>query len=111
MFSCQIELSVPVEEGENPMFYTVGKHQFDPGFKEGDTLQITSWRVWGEEYTFNALVLNRKYEIHPPDKKLNKEFNFPEIATKEGLIILRIFVEAEDRDKVSKLHKAIKDNN
>lgn len=112
MFVCTIELLYPSKrEDEEPGFYTVGKHYFDPGFREGDKFEINSWQVWGKDYTFNVLVIEHKYEVYPPDRRLVSRLGYPDIAAEEGIINLRIFVEAEDREQLLELHEAIEKNN
>lgn len=109
MFFCSIELLHPVKQGEEPRYYRIGKHTFDPGFKEGDSFEVNRWNIFGKKYTFNVFVINRKYELYPPDRDLEK--NFGALAIEEGVINLRIFVEAEDRDKMLEIQEVLDKNN
>ncbi len=112
MFECTIELLHPSRQREKePGCYVVSKNRFDPGFKVGDELEINDWQIWGQSYTFNVKVVRRKYEIHPPDKQLVNQYGYPNEAASEGLLLLRIFVEAEDRDQLVELNEAIEKMN
>jgi hypothetical protein len=108
MFVCSIELlsTLRQEDGE-PTYFVVAKFNFDPGLQPEDELWV-NWEVWGKAYNLKTKVLNRKKEVFAPDSKLQREYG--DEAAKNGLFMLRIFVEAEDRDAVLELCEAIERN-
>ncbi len=111
MFQCSIELIYSLDStDDNFCSYVVARNEFDPGLKIGDELVISDWDVWYKSYTFKAIVVGRKLEVRPPDNKLVEKHSLPSEAAIEGAILLRIFVEAEDQDKVLELHETIQQN-
>ena len=108
MFQCTIELLEPLKQPDDETrFWTVGKYNFDPGVHEKDVIWVY-WEVWGEVYELKVKVVGRKREVHPAGNRLK---SIGEEAVKEGVFKLRIFVEAEDRDRVIKLSEVIRRNN
>jgi hypothetical protein len=109
MFVCSIELlsTLRQDDGE-PTYFVVAKFNFDPGLQPEDELWV-NWEVWDKPYNLKTKVLNRKKEVFAPDSKLKGKYG--EEAAKNGLFMLRIFVEAEDRDAVVELCEAIERNN
>ncbi|BAS59750.1 hypothetical protein NIES2135_07170 [Leptolyngbya boryana NIES-2135] len=105
MFLCQVELlsSLPQPNGE-PFYLGVGKYNFDPNLQVGDEVWVNDWEVGGKTYHLKTKVVARKKEIHPPDHTLER---FGAEAIRNGLFILRIFVEAEDRDAVLEISENI----
>ncbi len=111
MFQSSIELINPLNcNNGNFSYYVLSKNSFDPGLKVGDRFEITNWDIWNKSYTLKTMVVSRKLEFYLPDNKLVKEYGFPSQVAKEGAILLRIFVELEDRDKLLELHEVIKQN-
>lgn len=91
MFRCHLELQIPSRERDTePNFLVIGKHQFDPGFREGDEFQLTEWEVWWKSYTFDVLVTNHKYEVYPASKKV-ADIVKNQAALEEGLVLLYLF--------------------
>ncbi len=109
MFVCSIELlsTLRHEDGE-PKYFVVARFKFDPGLQPEDELWV-NWEVWDKSYNLKTKVLNRKNEVFAPESKLKEKYG--EEAAKNGLFMLRIFVEAEDRDAVLELCEAIDRNN
>lgn len=108
MFECTIELLDALKTTNNePKFLVVGRYGFNPGIHEGDEIYI-DWTVWGKDYQLKSKVVGRKREVYPPSDQLNSR---GQEAVEKGLFLLRIFVEAEDRDAIIELSEAIAKNN
>ncbi len=84
----------------------VGRYSFDPGIHEGDEICI-NWTIWGKDYQLNSKVVGRKREVYPPSNKLGSRGRE---AVESGLFLLRIFVEAEDREAIVEISEAIAKN-
>lgn len=110
MFRCHIELlsSVPLPDG-GPSFLVVGTYSYDPNLQEGDEVWINNWKVWGKAYSLKSKVVGRKKEIYPPSMDLEEHYG--EEAARNGILVLRVFVEAEDRDAVVEISEALRNNN
>lgn len=108
MIECTFELLYPSRERDkDPGLLVVNRLYFDPGIQKGESLEINDWEVDNQHYTFNVIVVNRKWEIHPPHRHLHTVHGYPEETTRDGILMLRIFVEAEDRDKLIEITETI----
>lgn len=107
MFQCTIELLNPTKQSDDePRFFGVAKFDFDPGLEKEEELWINC-EVWDKFYKLKVKVIGRQKEVHAPS---NKSRTISEETTKEGVFRLRIFVEAEDRDKAIEIKEAIRSN-
>ncbi|MBD1859214.1 MULTISPECIES: hypothetical protein [Leptolyngbya] len=88
-------------DGE-PRYLVVGKYNFDPNIQDGDEVWV-NWEVGGKQYNLKTKVIARKKEIYPhPDMR-----NLSEETKRNGMFMLRVFVEAEDRDAVIEMCESI----
>ncbi|MFN6561445.1 MAG: hypothetical protein RMY28_016845 [Nostoc sp. ChiSLP01] len=91
MFECQVELLSLIEEDGEIIYFLVGRYNFDPGLQIGEEVSINC-EVGGEVFYLKTRVVERKKEIYPKGSHSRK--------ADESLFLLRIFVEAEDREKL-----------
>ncbi len=115
MFICSIELRMyiaPQVTGGETLI--VGRHQFDPGFKQGDEVTIFCEHFYrlGERYELRSKVVDRKVQIYSCDDRQTiikgiQDLRLDDSLTNElnrtGIIRLSIILEAEDRDAVVKI--------
>ncbi|KAF3887877.1 MULTISPECIES: hypothetical protein [Nostocales] len=91
MFECQVELLSLIEEDGETIYFLVGQYSFDPGLQIGEEVWINC-EVGGEIFSLKTKVRERKKEIYPKGSH-SRNIN-------ESLFLLRIFVEAEDRERI-----------
>jgi hypothetical protein len=103
----QLELFALLDVVE-PRYVVVGRHSSNPGLNEGDEICITDWNVWDKSYSFKAKVVGFKCEAYFPDRKLADKHGHE--AAKNGLLLNRIFLEAEDREMILEIRDAIEKN-
>lgn len=91
MFECQVELLSLLEEDGETIYFLVGQYSFDPGLNIDEEVWINC-EVGGELYYLKTKVIERRKEIYPKGSHSRKK--------DESLFLLRIFVGAEDREKL-----------
>lgn len=90
MFLCKIELVSLLSQKEQPMTWLIGEYNFDPGIHKDDKVLL----VWDVDKTrrLNVKVISRQKEIYPKGSHIQHE--------NEHIFLLKILVEAEDRDEL-----------
>lgn len=106
-------------------YFRIGRYFFNPSFEIGDEMEVYWTETDDELYsTWNhhqlkVKVVDKKTEIYKCDDRqliqlAKNKFNLNnsiEELMKTGVMNLRIFVEAEDRDLMVKISEKIKKNN
>ncbi|MFM2431236.1 MAG: hypothetical protein RLZZ511_2449 [Cyanobacteriota bacterium] len=104
VFTLELTSTLGASSG-SPTFIVVGTYISNPGLNEGDEVYIPEWQVGGEIYNLKTKVTGIKREAHFADRKLEEEYGVQ--AAKSGLLMHRIFLEAEDRDAVVAIGETI----
>ncbi|MEL6489204.1 MAG: hypothetical protein AAFQ95_04500 [Cyanobacteria bacterium J06621_3] len=120
MLLCQVELR-SLEDVENqPTYYIVGRYGFDPELQVGEDIWI-NWQVARQNLEIEATVTSRRKEIYVDGQgvaltmseadKAKFSAIYPDgiQALMEGasLFLVRIFVEAKDRNVLFQIQAAI----
>ena len=99
MFYWTIELLSAMKQGNGePVYYIVTKLRSDPGLKKEDELWVNC-EFNNKKYHLKTKVVGKEKIAYFADKSL-EDLGFDEEAVKNGLLIERIVVEAEDRDSI-----------
>lgn len=105
MFECRIELLSTLQtEQSTPRYLNVATFSYNPGFQVGDDIYVY-WEVWNKKYSLKSKVIQIKKEIHGVGNKNLKE-KFGDEA-ENGCYLLRIFIEAEDRDAIVEISESL----
>lgn len=104
MFKCRIEVLMNMLPAlDEPDYIRVGEYDFEPpGLQVGQEL-IICWKVWDKPYRLKCKVVGRQTE--------NYSKGSHETYTDESFFLLRVFVEAEDRDIIVEIKERLKKNN
>lgn len=114
MFLCQVELLSYLNPASSPRYLVLATYGFDPGLQVEEETWIAGWEVWGKTHNLKVKVVERKKELFPDgnewlrkiaktrQENIQKTLPIVYNALSEGssLFLLRIFVEAEDRDRI-----------
>ena len=99
MFYWTIELLSTLKQSNgDPIYYIVTKLRSDPGLEEEDELWVNC-KFNCKKYHLKTKVVGKEKNAYFADKDL-EDLGFGEEAVKNGLLIERIIVEAEDRDTI-----------
>lgn len=123
MFITTLELRYYLDSEET--YFTVGRYFFNPSFEIDDEMEVHCQERDDELYPtgnnnqLKVKVVGKKTEIYKCGDLLLMQLaknkfhldNSVEELMKTGIINLRIFVEAEDRDLMVKISEQIKNNN
>ena len=105
---------------QEPTYYIVGRYGFDPELHEQEEVWI-NWQVWDRKFEIKAKVVGRRKEIYVDGKGIALEMNesekekfstiYPEgietLLQGASLLLLRIFVEATDKNQLFEIQKAL----
>ena len=103
-----------------PSYYTVGSYDFDPELQIGEEVWI-HWQIMDRTFEIPTKVTRRRKEVHVDGKQIVLSMSESEKAAfnaiypngletlQEGasLFLLRIFLEAKDKDVMLKIQEAI----
>lgn len=106
-------------------YFTVGRYFFNPSFEIGDEMEVywaeTDDKLYptGNHHQLKVKVVDKKTEIYKCDDQQLMELaknnfhlnNSIEELMKIGVMNLRIFIEAEDRDLMVKISEQIRTSN
>ena len=118
MLLCQVEMRANVTQ--EPTYYIVGRYGFDPGLQEQEEIWI-NWQVWDKKFEIQSTVVGRRKEIYVDGKSIVLEMNdterekflaiYPDgietLSNGASLLLLRIFVEATDKNQLFEIQKAL----
>lgn len=90
MFLCKIELVSLLSQKQTSTPWLIGVYNFDPGIYKNDEVLLV-WDV-DKNRQFKVKVTSREKEIYPKGSHLEHP--------NEYVLLLRIIVEAEDRDQL-----------
>ncbi|MTF40033.1 hypothetical protein [Cyanobacterium aponinum] len=106
-------------------YFTVGRYFFNPDFEIGDEMEVY-WTETDDElcstwnyHQLKVKVVDKKTEIYKYDDQQLMQLaktkfhlnNSVEELMNTGVMNLRVFVEAEDRDLMVEISEQIKNNN
>ena len=120
MLLCQVEMRSLNPADQEPAYYVVGRYGFDPGLQEREEVWV-NWQVFDQKFEIRTRVVSRRKEVYVDGKSIVLQMSdidktkFLAIhpngidALLEGasLFLLRIFVEAEDREQLLRIQEAI----
>ena len=120
MLLCQIEMFTLTDLGQEPTYYIVGRYGFDPGLNEHEEVWI-NWQVWDENFMIKTKVVGHRKEVYVDGKSIVLSMSDSEKAKFSAiypngieklldgasLFLLRIFVEAKDREQLFEIQEAI----
>ena len=123
MLLCQVELRSLEENNNQPTYYIVGRYGFDPDFQPSEDVWI-NWQVANRTIEIAATVTGRRKEIHVDGRTIIARMNetekaqflaiYPDgvetLARGTSLFLLRILVEAKDKDALFQIQAAIAEN-
>lgn len=120
MLLCQVELR-SLEDVENkPAYYIVGRYSFDPQLQVNEDTWI-NWQIAHQNFEIPATVTARRKEIYVNGKSVALSMNesekekflaiYPDgmdvLMAGASLFLLRIFVEAKDKEALYQIRDAI----
>lgn len=105
MFYWSIELLLTGwQQGNGETHYeVVVELKSDPGLKKEDEVWINKV-INHKKYYLKTKVVGKRKQAYSPDENLS---NYGEEAIKKGLLLERIFVEAEDRDAILEITESL----
>lgn len=123
MLLCQVELRSLEENRNQPTYYIVGRYGFDPDLQTEDDVWV-NWQVANRNIEIEATVTGRRKEIYVDGRGVIARMNeaekaqflaiYPEgvemLARGTSLFLLRILVEAKDKDALFQIQSAIAEN-
>ncbi|MEM9215453.1 MAG: hypothetical protein AAGD25_14045 [Cyanobacteria bacterium P01_F01_bin.150] len=112
-----------VDKPEEPTHYIVGRYGFDPGFVDREELWI-NWQVFDQTFEIKTHVISRRKEVYVDGQSIvmrmgeSEKAQFLAIypngieALLDGasLLLVRIFVEAEDPEQLLRIQAVINQN-
>ena len=123
MLLCQIEMRSLADTPQESTHYIVGRYGFDPGFEDQEELWI-NWQVFDQTFEIKTHVVSRRKEVYVDGKSIvlrmgeSEKTQFSAIypngieALLDGasLLLLRIFVEAEDPEQLLQIQAVMNRN-
>ena len=120
MLLCQIEMQALGNIAQEPTYYIVGRYGFDPGLQEQEEVWI-NWQVWDKKFEIKSKVVGRRKEIYVDEKRIVLDMNdterekfsaiYPDgietLSNGASLLLIRIFVEATDKNQLFDIQKAL----
>ena len=120
MLLCQVEMKALDNVAQEPTYYIVGRYGFDPDLQEQEEIWI-NWQVWDKKFEIKSKVVGRRKEIYVDGKSIVLEMNdterekfsaiYPDgietLSNGASLLLLRIFVEAIDKNQLFEIQKAL----
>lgn len=120
MLLCQIEMQTLETMGQEPTYYIVGRYGFDPELREQEEIWI-NWQVWDKKFEIQSRVVGRRKEIYVDGKSIALGMNelereafsiiYPngleQLAKGASLLLLRIFVEATNKNQLYEIQNAL----
>ena len=120
MLLCQVEMQGLDNIAQEPTYYIVGRYGFDPGLQEQEEIWI-NWQVWNKKFEIKSKVVGRRKEIYVDGKSIVLEMNeterekflaiYPDgietLSNGASLLLIRIFVEATDKNQLFEIQKAL----
>ena len=120
MLLCQIEMQALDPVAQEPTYYIVGRYGFDLELQEQEEVWI-NWQIWEKKFEIRSRVVGRRKEIYVDGKSIalgmseSEKEKFLAIYPKgletlsdgASLFLLRIFVEAVDKEQLFEVQKAL----
>ena len=120
MLLCQLEMQALDPVAQEPTYYIVGRYGFDPDLRDQEEVWI-NWQIWDKKFEIRSRVVGRRKETYVDGKSIalgmseNEKEKFLAIYPNgietlldgASLFLLRIFVEAIDREQLFEVQKAL----
>lgn len=120
MLLCQLEMQALDPVAQEPTYYIVGRYGFEPDLKEQEEIWI-NWQIWDKKFEIKSRIVGRRKEVYVDGKSIALGMSEGEkekflaiypngietLSNGASLFLLRIFVEAMDKEQLFEVQKAL----